>query len=298
MICYSGIRVVKNKARPLGRAFSIGGVIQIKKLFAVLRLRSGQAPTGPGAQRSQRESLRAFRVLCLAFQRFGTRLHEVYTTPGYALAAWLGVLCSVWRRAAAGCSRFLKRLDVLKQNLFVSLGIHLCVHLADDALGIDDEAGALPELHALPLGLAYAQGLHEAGVGIGQQVDVECELVAEVLVGGGVVGAHTHDLDAGLVEVGLTRGERLALDGAAGRVVLGVEVDDQPFAGEVGEAGGFSVLVEEREVWEGIAGLHHAETGILSEKDVSEILAGTANTARTAAEGKYKTGRAPPVPFG
>jgi hypothetical protein len=45
-------------------------------------------------------------------------------------------------------------------------------------------------------------------------------------------------------------GEGLALDGAAGRVVLGIDVDDQPLAGEVGKAQRLAVLVGKGEVRE------------------------------------------------
>jgi hypothetical protein len=55
------------------------------------------------------------------------------------------------------------------KHFFVAFGIHLFVHLSDDALGIDHESGALPELHPFPFRLAEAERLHQAGFGVGKQ---------------------------------------------------------------------------------------------------------------------------------
>src|SRR5579885_293020 len=178
-----------------------------------------------------------------------------------------GAVCHAISQCGPGrvpLSRLLQGLNVAQQNLLVSLGIHLLVDLANHAVRIDDEAGALPELHALPLGLSDAQGLHEVGVGVGEQVNIERELAAKALMGGRVVGANPQDPNACGVEVGLARSERLALDGASGCVVFGVEVHDQPLAGKVREARGFSVLVRKREVGEPVPCLHHAESEVLS----------------------------------
>jgi len=55
------------------------------------------------------------------------------------------------------------------------------------------------------------------------------------------------DLHAELVEVGLARGERLALDGAAGGVVLRIDVENEPAPRVVGEGAGVPVLILKRE---------------------------------------------------
>src|SRR5206468_3899969 len=50
---------------------------------------------------------------------------------------------------------------------------------------------------------------------------------------------------------GLAGRERLALDRAARRIVLGIDIDDQPAAGEIAEPDRLAVLVGERERREG-----------------------------------------------
>src|ERR1035441_9727175 len=103
--------------------------------------------------------------------------------------------------------------------------------------------GALPELYPLPIRLADAERLHERGVGVGEQVDSEGELVGEISVRGDIVGADTNNFNLGGVEIGLGSRKRLSLDRAAGRVVLRIEVDHEPLTGEIGELGGLAVLL-------------------------------------------------------
>src|ERR1035437_1306679 len=147
----------------------------------------------------------------------------------------------------------LQRRDIAKQHSLVTFGAHFFVHLADHALGIDHETGALPELHPFRFRLADAERLHQAGIGIGKQIDGKGELVGEILVRGHVVGAYADDLDPGGVESRLGRRKRLALDGAARRVVFRIKIDDQPVSGEVGKVDGFAVLIGKRKIREGIA---------------------------------------------
>jgi len=59
-------------------------------------------------------------------------------------------------------------------------------------------------------------------------------------VRGDIVGAHAEHFDPGSVEVGLGRRKRLALDGAARRVVFRIEVDDEPVTGKVRKLGGLA----------------------------------------------------------
>jgi len=146
----------------------------------------------------------------------------------------------------------------------MTFGIYFLVDLTNRALRIDHESSALPELHAFPFGLAKTESLHERGVGVGQQFNCEGEFGAEVFVRGGIVGADAHKLDACRVKVGLAGREGFALDGAAGRVVLRIEVDHEPVAGEIGKLGGLAVLVGQREIGEGISGLCCQECVVLS----------------------------------
>ena len=109
-------------------------------------------------------------------------------------------------------------LDVLAEP---ELGHEL---VADDALPVDDEghpAGNDPErrLHAVERADLAARR-RPASV-IGQLV-----LAGELLVRGGRVGADADDLGAGLGEGVVAVAEAARLDGAAGGVVLRIEVED------------------------------------------------------------------------
>src|ERR1019366_5379455 len=154
-------------------------------------------------------------------------------------------------------SALLHRLDVLEQYLLVALRIHFFVNLAQVALRVDHEAGAVPVLGPIMICLPDARGFEQLGVGIGEQIDREGELVAEVLVRGDVVRADADHLDSSRVEIGLARRERLTLDGAAGSVVLGIDVHHQPFAGEVAELRLLVILVLERKIWKWFSCLEH-----------------------------------------
>src|SRR5262249_9083440 len=76
-------------------------------------------------------------------------------------------------------------------------------------------------------------------VGVGQQWEIQTELVLELLVRANRVGADTQDLGAMLLEHAAQVAESARLGRAAGSVVLGVEVqDDRLLAFEVGQADG------------------------------------------------------------
>lgn len=132
------------------------------------------------------------------------------------------------------------------------LRIDLFVDLTDNAFRIDDEAGALPELHALPFGLADTERFHKGGIGIGQKIDFKSELVAKLLVGLDAIGAYAENLDVSFLEVRLAGGEGFALEGAAGCVVLWIEVDYKPLACEVAQLLGFAVLIGKRNAGKGV----------------------------------------------
>src|SRR5208337_472427 len=114
-----------------------------------------------------------------------------------------------------------------------------------------------------PFGLSDAEGLHQIGIGVGDQIDGESKLRVEVFVRGDVVGTNANDFDSGSVEVRLGRRKRLALDGAAGCVVFRIEVNDEPVSGEVGELDGLAVLVGKREIRKWIASGEHREISFL-----------------------------------
>ena len=58
-----------------------------------------------------------------------------------------------------------------------------------------------------------------------------------------VILADAGDLYASGLKVGARRGERLSLNRAARSVVLGVNVNDQPFACVIAKRDGFPILV-------------------------------------------------------
>ena len=154
----------------------------------------------------------------------------------------------------------------------MSFRVNFFVHLADHALRIDHETGALPELHPFPLRLANAERLHQATVGVGEQVDAKGELVAEIFVRGNIIGAHADHFNPGSIEISFGRRKRFCLDGAARRVVFWIKVDHEPLPGEVGELNRFAVLVGERKIGKGIASREHRE--VESFLSVAEIVAG------------------------
>jgi len=85
----------------------------------------------------------------------------------------------------------------------VALRIYFRIDLAHGALGIDHEAGALPELHAVPFGLPNSTSADEFSLGVGEQIDREAEFVAEILVRSDIVLANSHHTDSGRIELRL-----------------------------------------------------------------------------------------------
>src|ERR1019366_1764 len=85
--------------------------------------------------------------------------------------------------------------DVLEKDLFMALRVNARVHLAKDALRVDHERRPVPVERSLVVALRDAQRLEENGLRIGEELDRERELRAEVLVRRDVVGADAHDMD-------------------------------------------------------------------------------------------------------
>ena len=88
---------------------------------------------------------------------------------------------------------------------------------------------------------------------IGKQIDRETKLVAEALVRLDVVFTYSDDGDVRIIKVLLGRSKRFALNRAARRVVLRIDVNDEPFAFEVIQLNGLAVLVLEVEIYEALA---------------------------------------------
>src|SRR6185312_5348845 len=131
----------------------------------------------------------------------------------------------------------LKRLGGVQHRLGVSGHLHLSPDALDDA--VLDQEGRAVDAHIfaaieLLLDPAFVALDHRA-LGIGAQGDREAVLVGELLVALHAVLGDPDDADAGLGELRRQRAEVLALHGAAGRVVLRVEVEHQRLALEVGE---------------------------------------------------------------
>src|SRR6478736_7639139 len=117
--------------------------------------------------------------------------------------------------------------------------------VADHTLGVDhvgDPTGEQTE------GLAHAPELANGTVGVGEQREREVVLLGELQVGVDGVRADPDDLRAGLGEVLEAVAEGARFLRAAGRVVLRVEVHDDPPALLVGEGDGRAMLVRKGEV--------------------------------------------------
>jgi hypothetical protein len=72
-----------------------------------------------------------------------------------------------------------------------------------------------------------------------------------------VVLADAHHADGGVVEIRPGSRKGLALNRAAGRVVLRIEVHNQPLAGEVAELHVLAILIREGELWKRLSCFEH-----------------------------------------
>jgi len=77
---------------------------------------------------------------------------------------------------------------------------------------------------------------------VGEQLEVQTFLGAELLVRLFILRADAEDHGVFCFELGEVALEAVGFDGAAGREVLGIEIEDHPFAAIVTECNGFAFL--------------------------------------------------------
>src|SRR5205085_2531473 len=116
---------------------------------------------------------------------------------------------------------------------------------------------ALPVHVAFVIGLADVQGDQQVRLRIGQQVDRETELVAKGFVRADIILAYANHGNAETIKSRPRSGERLSLDRAARGVVLGVHIQNEPFACEVAQRARFAVLIGKRKIREAVSGVEH-----------------------------------------
>ena len=138
----------------------------------------------------------------------------------------------------------------------VALRLDLRPDAGDAAVRPDQERGPC---HA-PVGLAVVLLLDPRAVGVGDRVvlvgeqrERQLELLAEGALAGRTLGTDPPDVGAALVDGLVPIAEFARLDGAAGRVVLGVEVEDGPPAALVGEAMDGPGLIGQRDLGREVA---------------------------------------------
>ncbi len=105
--------------------------------------------------------------------------------------------------------------------------------LDQHAIGADEEGAALDALDLLAvhdLVLDHAEHVAHLLFGVGDELEGQFQLFLEVVVGLHVVPRHAEHGGAGLGEILVLVAELHGLGGAAGGVVLGIEVQDQDLA--------------------------------------------------------------------
>src|SRR3989442_15584420 len=116
-------------------------------------------------------------------------------------------------------------------------------------------------------GRRYAVALAYGAVAIRHQAKRQVVLRREAGVRVGGVRAHADDLGTGVREILILIAERARLLGAAGRVVLRVEVEHDRLApAKAAQANGLAAVIGKLEVWSGIARLNGAGGGEKVEK--------------------------------
>src|SRR5262245_53680988 len=163
------------------------------------------------------------------------------TTTATGLRAWFMRFSSQDRGKAAPSTTLLsgRRLAAkLLEYLGRVLGRvgHPGPVLADDAVGADPDGGtddALRFLAVHHLVAVRAPCRHDLAVGIGQERERELVLRRELLVRGGAIRGDAEHDDPGLLQLLPGIAEAARFLGAAGRVVLRVEVDNHVLALEV-----------------------------------------------------------------
>jgi hypothetical protein len=138
----------------------------------------------------------------------------------------------------------------------VDVGIDLLPHFDDLALGRDEEGVAAGILGVAVGHEGDAVLVDDLVVGVGQEFEAEGVFGAPGFVAFDGVEADAEDDCVGGVILRHVALEAVGLDGAAGGLVLGVEVEDNPLAFVVGEADGLVFLRGQSEVGRGCADLH------------------------------------------
>jgi hypothetical protein len=143
----------------------------------------------------------------------------------------------------------------------LNVGINLGPDLDDLAVGGDEECLAAGVLHLFVGHKRDTVGLDDLVVRVGKELEAEGILRAPGLMVFDGVDADTEDDCVQGVILRHVALEAVGLEGAAGGLVLGVEVEDDPLAFVVGEADGLVFLGGQGEVGGGRAGLHGVSRG-------------------------------------
>src|SRR6266511_1186518 len=155
---------------------------------------------------------------------------------------------SCWPRTPAGTRGLGGRL---RQDLLgVAIGLDVVPGALDRALLIDQEGRAEYADGGLAVAVLLAPravGLHHLMIEVRQQREAQPVLLAEGAVAGGVVRGDADHRHAGPLEPVQVVVELAGFRGAAGGVVLWVEVDDHLAALEIVQGDGLAVLVREAE---------------------------------------------------
>ena len=134
---------------------------------------------------------------------------------------------------AGRSSGLLQALDGFQDFVDVAGYLDAAPFGAHHALGVDEEGAALDALDLLAvhdLVLHHAEHVAELLFGVGDQLERQFERLLELFVAGHVVARDAEDHGAGLQEVLVLVAELHGFGGAAGGVVLGVEVQHHGLA--------------------------------------------------------------------
>ena len=110
-------------------------------------------------------------------------------------------------------------------------------HLGDVAVGVDHEGGALEPMYVLPESSSRPDAvvLGDVVVGVGEQRERQLVLLLELDVRALVVRADAEHDRAGALELAPRVADPAGLGCAAGRVVLGIEVEDDRLPAQLGQ---------------------------------------------------------------
>src|SRR5690349_6140929 len=120
----------------------------------------------------------------------------------------------------------------------MSFGLDLLPDSRDPSRWVDEEGAARGSHVGLAVVLLLdprAVGLGRLMILVGEEREGEAELLGELALAGGALGTDAPDVRATFRDRLVRVAELARLDGAAGRVVLGIEVEDRPTATLVGE---------------------------------------------------------------